>query len=142
MAERIIVRQNNAFETEVLASDAHQTGPEALRPVEHLHGLTPYGMLLASLGSCTAILLHTYAQRHGLDLRVVELRLRYGRDFKSDCEDCDVNDRYEERIDLEIGLTGGLAADEREKLLLIAKQCPIHRLLKSGIEVRSQPVSD
>src|SRR5947207_2557634 len=142
MAERVIIRQDNTFKTEILASDAHQPDSEEVRPVEHLHGLTPYGMLLASLGSCTAILLHTYAQKRGLDLRVVELRLQYERDFRSDCEDCDANDRYEERIDLAIGLTGGLAAGEREKLLLIAKQCPIHRLLKTGIEVRSQPVSD
>jgi len=27
------------------------------------------------LGSCTATVLHTYAQHHGVDLREVELRL-------------------------------------------------------------------
>ena len=44
--------------------------------MEHIHQLTPHGLLLAGLGGCIAILLHTYAQHHRLILREVELHIR------------------------------------------------------------------
>ena len=92
-------------------------------------------MLLASLGSCTAILLHSYAQSRGLKLREAELHLSYARDFKQDCDNCERADQYDERIDLEIALSGDLSEQEREKLFLISRQCPIHKIIKSGIQV-------
>jgi len=135
MAERVVVRQNDRFELEVLASDPHKESSQAVERVEHLHNLTPYGMLLTSLGSCTAILLHSYAQNRGLKLREVELDLSYARDFKQDCDNCEVADQYDERIDLEIALSGELTEQERERLLLVSWQCPIHKIIKSGIQV-------
>jgi uncharacterized OsmC-like protein len=141
MAERVIIRQNNRFEIELFASDPHGEGPEETRPVERVDDLTPYGMLLASLGSCTAILLHSYAQSRGLKLREVELQLRYARDFKHDCQNCEGPDQYDEYIDLDITLAGELAEQERERLLLISRQCPIHKIIKSGIEVRARQAS-
>ena len=137
MAERVILRQNDSFEVEVLASSPHEEDSQALQRVEHLHNLTPYGMLLTSLGSCTAILLHSYAQNRGLKLHEVELRLSYARDFKQDCDNCEGEDQYDERIDLEIKLSGELSEQERERLFLVSRQCPIHKILKGGIRVHT-----
>jgi putative redox protein len=137
MAERIVLRQNDRFEVEVLASSPHEEGSEALERVEHLHDLTPYGMLLMSLGSCTTILLHSYAQNHGLKLRDVELHLSYARDFKQDCDNCEGADQYDEQIELEVALSGELTEQERERLLLVSRQCPIHKIIKSGIQVHT-----
>jgi uncharacterized OsmC-like protein len=136
MAERVVLRQNDRFEVEVLASSPPEEDSQALERVEHLQNLTPYGMLLASLGSCTAILLHSYAQNRGLKLREVELQLSYARNFKQDCDDCEGADQYDERIDLEIALSGELTEQERERLLLVSMQCPIHKIIKGGIQVR------
>jgi uncharacterized OsmC-like protein len=137
MAERVIVRQNGAFETEILAADPHDPHDEHLHPVQHIHQLTPYGMLLAGLTACTAIVLHTYAQYHDVALDEVELRARYDRVFAEDCEHCEGIDEYEEQIEEEIVLIGDLTAQERSKLLVISRQCPIHKMLAHGIEVRS-----
>ena len=137
MGERIVLRQNDRFELEVLATSPHEEGSEALERVEHLHDLTPYGMLLMSLGSCTTILLHSYAQNHGLKLREVELHLSYARDFKQDCDNCEDADQYDERIELEVTLTGELTEQERERLLLVSRQCPIHKIIKGGIQVHT-----
>jgi putative redox protein len=136
MAERVVIRQNDRFEVEVLASDPHKEDSDQMQAVEHLHGLTPYGMLLASLGSCTAILLHSYAQSRGLKLREVELNLSYARDFKQDCDDCEAADRYDERVDLQVELSGELTEQERERLFLVSRQCPIHKIIKGGIDVQ------
>jgi putative redox protein len=138
MGERVIVRQNSEFETEILALDPHNPDDEQFHLVEDVRHLTPYGMLLSGLGACTAIVLHTYAQYHEVDLREVELRLEYDRVFAEDCEDCEEIQEYEEQIDEEIALVGGLAPEEHKRLLQVSKHCPIHKILTQGIEVHSR----
>jgi len=107
--------------------------------------LTPYGMLLVGLGSCTAIVLHTYAQHHSVDLRDVELRLQYDRVFAEDadkkhpCEDCEGIHEYKEQADKkhpieeEIVLTGELTPEERKRLFLVSRHCPIHKMLTDAV---------
>jgi uncharacterized OsmC-like protein len=138
MGEQVIVRQNSRFETEILALDAHDPDAQAFHPVGDVRYLTPYGMLLAGLGSCTAIVLHTYAQHHGVDLREVELRLEYDRVFAADCEDCEGIDEYKEQIEEDIALFGELAPEERNRLFLVSRHCPVHKILAQGIEVHSR----
>lgn len=142
MAEHLILRQNHDFETEFLSMDPHQPESEEFKPVTNLHELTPYGLFLAGLAGCTAIVLHTYAQNHGLNLKEVELRLTYDRVFAEDCEDCEEIERYTEQIDEEIVLVGELDEREREKLFLVSKQCPIHKIVEDGIEVHSTLVEE
>jgi len=135
MAEIVVIRQNSKFETEFLGADteAEETAGRELHPVHAIHDLSPYGLLLASLGACTAILLHSYAQNHQVALTDVELRLTYGRVFATDCKECEEKDKYEEGITAEVGLVGDLPAAERDKLFLIAKHCPVHKILHNGI---------
>jgi uncharacterized OsmC-like protein len=140
MAEKVTVRQNNQFETDVLAQDPHNPDDQELYPIGDVHQLTPYGMLLAGLGSCTAIVLHTYAQYHDVALHEVELRLKYDRVFADDCKDCAGIEEYTEQIEEEIVLTGDLTPEEHKRLLVISRQCPIHKILAHGIEIESRLV--
>jgi putative redox protein len=141
MGERVIVRQNREFGTEILALDPHDPDAAELRPVGDIYHLTPYGMLLAGLGACTAIVLHTYAQYHDVGLHEVELRLEYDRVFAEDCEQCETIDEYTERIEEEIILIGDLSPQDHRRLFMVSKQCPIHKMLAHGIEVRSRLAS-
>ena len=142
MGETIIVRQKSNYDTEILGPDPNDPESQALHRVTNIYDLTPYGMLLASLGSCTAVLLNSYAQHHGLELRKVELTLRYDRNFKKDCQNCEEIDQYEEEINEEIAFTGNLTSSNREKLFLISHHCPIHKMLKTGIKVNAQPAKN
>lgn len=142
MTERLILRQNNKFETEFLSTDPHRPDSPEFQPRAYVHELTPYGMFLAGLAGCTSVILHTYAQNHGLDLREVELRLTYERVFDEDCETCEEIDQYTEQIEEEILLVGELDESERDKLFLVSKQCPIHRIVEDGIEVHSKLVKE
>ena len=137
MSESVIVRQNSSFEIDILAQDAHNPQDDQFYKVDAVHHLTPYGMLLSGLGSCTAIVLHTYAQHHGVDLREVELRLTYDRVFADVCVECEGILEYREQIDEQIVLTGDLTPQERKKLFSVSRHCPIHKMLLHGIEVRS-----
>lgn len=142
MGERVIVHQNSDFETAILAADPHDPDAENFHPVADISQLTPYGMLLAGLGSCTAIVLHTYAQHHDVHLDEVELRLQYDRVFAEDCEDCEGIEEYREQIKEEIALVGELALEERKRLFIVSGHCPIHKMLLHGIEVRSYLAED
>ena len=136
MAELVIVRQKSNFDTEFWTADTDSPDPamRELRPVHAVHELSPYGMLLAGLGSCTAILLHSYAQNHNVDLQQVELRVSYDRIFDEDCAHCEEIGEYAEKISAEVGLTGGFDEKERKKLFLISRHCPVHKILHDGIE--------
>ena len=137
MSEAVIVRQNKDFEIAFWVLHGHGDEEPAFYPVEHVSELSPYTMLLTSLASCTAILLHTYAQHRQLDLEEVELRLQYGRVFDEDCENCEEIDRYEEQIEEMFIFTGDLSTEERTRLFQVAKQCPIYKMLHDGVHVKS-----
>jgi len=144
MPERIVVRQKNTFEIEFLAADPHgdDARDQPLKLVSAIHELTPYGMMLAGLGSCTSILLHTYAQNHGVDLHEVELRLSYDRVFQEDCETCEEGQEYREQINKDVVLRGDLSPKERKKLFVISKLCPVHHILKDGVTTSSRLVEE
>ena len=142
MAERVIVRQNDKFETDFLAYDPHDPDADHVHPVAYVHQLTPYGMLLAGLAACTGIVLHTYAQHHGVELDEVELYVEYDRVFADDCEECEGIDEYKEQIDEEIVLIGDLTPEERKRLFIVSRHCPIHKIISHGIEVNSRLVED
>jgi uncharacterized OsmC-like protein len=137
LGESVIVHQNSDFETDILARDPHDPDAQQFYPVDDVNQLTPYGLLLSGLGSCTAIVLHTYAQHHGVDLQEVELRLKYDRVFADDCVQCESIQEYKEQIEAEITLIGNLTPEEHKRLLMVSGHCPIHKMLTHGIEVKS-----
>jgi uncharacterized OsmC-like protein len=140
MGERVIVRQNSQFEIEALAQDPHNPDDREFYPVGDIHQLTPYGMLLTGLGSCTTVVLHTYAQYHDVALAEAEIHLEYDRVFADDCKDCEGIEEYKEQIDMGITLFGDLTPEERHRLFVVSKHCPIHKMLVHGIEVVSHPL--
>lgn len=138
MSERVVVHMNSEFGAYFTVSDPeNETGAEP-RDVTALHQLTPYGMLLASLGTCTAMVVHTYARNRDLPLEEVELILEFGRAFDNDCENCEQIDHYDEVIREEIRLQGNLSVEQRQKLFQISHQCPINKMLQAGTKIDSR----
>jgi len=131
----MVVRQNNSFQTLFWYADTDEQPDQSLELVEGLHELTPYGMMLASLASCTAIVMHTYAQAHHIHLHEVELRASYDRTYRTDCTDCEDEAAFEEEIVLEILVVDDLSARDRKRLLRAAELCPIHKILQHGTSV-------
>jgi uncharacterized OsmC-like protein len=137
MTEKIIVRQKADFSTEILVADPDNPDSHELMTVHSIFELTPYSMLLASIGTCTTILLHSYAQKRGIDLQEVEIRLEYKRNFKEDCENCENIEAYTDQIDKEMTFTGTLKDVEKERLLAVSHQCPVHRIVEDGIPIKA-----
>ena len=138
MSERVVVYQDKSFRTDFRAADPSDEDTSEVEPVMHLHNLTPYGMLLASVGACTAIVVNTYARNHDIPLRGITVDSSYERIFADDCEDCDINNKYEEVIRKLVDLEGDLEDSQRKRLHQVAKACSVRRLLENGIRFVSE----
>ena len=96
----------------------------------------PYDYLLIALGSCTSMTVGLYARRKQLPLENITVSLSHSRIHAKDCEECEMKEGMLDRIDISIELTGPLTPEQREKLMEIAAKCPVHRTLKSEINIR------
>jgi putative redox protein len=101
-------------------------------------GPTPYDLLLAALGSCTSMTAGVYARRKGWLLESVTVRLNHSRIHAADCANCETEEGMLDRIDLVIELEGTLTQAQRARLLEITERCPVHRTLRSEIEIVSR----
>lgn len=96
-------------------------------------GPTPYDLLLAALGACTAMTVRLYADHKRLPLERVTVDLRHDKVHASDCAECETRDAKIDRIDRVLTLEGDLDDAQRAKLLEIANKCPVHRTLHAEV---------
>src|SRR5688572_27254356 len=99
----------------VIADEPDAVGGDDLGP-------TPYELLLASLGACTAMTLRLYADRKQWPLDGVRLRLSHERIYQTDCDDCATDGATPtgariERITCEIELLGPLDDAQRARIM-------------------------
>ncbi|MBA2435086.1 MAG: OsmC family protein [Chthoniobacterales bacterium] len=100
----------------------------------------PYDYLLAALGSCTSMTVGWYARRQKIPLESITVRLRHSRIHARD-ETCETKAGMLDRIDLDLQLTGPITTEQHAKLMEVAAKCPVHRTLKSEIDIRLRAVT-
>jgi putative redox protein len=81
--------------------------------------------------------INLYAERKGLPLRSVGVRLRHDRNHAEDCAECEDGVRRLELIEAEVSLDGDLNDAQRARLLEIADKCPVHRSLEGPLTLRT-----
>ena len=86
-------------------------------------GPNPQELLAASLASCTAITMETYAQRKGWDIGGVEVEAEYTPAERG----CPT------KFSLTLRLPSGLTDEQVERLRVIAAKCPVHRTLDGEV---------
>jgi len=137
---QVIVSSEAGLTQEIVAGN-HRLLPDEPAPIGTDRGPTPYDLLLAALGSCTSMTLRLYAQRKGWDLKRVMVRLEHSRIHADDCVGCETKRGFLDRIDRQIELTGNLDDEQKRRLLEIAERCPVHRTLKSEINIRTSLIT-
>lgn len=105
---------------EPLSAGGHDTGP------------SPYELLLAALGACTAMTVRIYAQRHTWPLEKVSVALSHEKVQGPEGEG--KIDKFSRAVTLE----GALDDAQRQRLLEIATRCPVSQTLQrpSLVETR------
>jgi putative redox protein len=96
-------------------------------------GPSPYDLLTAALGSCTAMTVRLYADFKKLPLERISVNLRHEKIHATDCRECETKEGRIDKIERVIDLQGPLDDAQREKLLEIANKCPVHRTLHSEV---------
>lgn len=94
-------------------------------------GFKPFALLEASLATCIAMTIRMYADRHGWPLPDLEVRVAYEQ---SRGEDPLL------RYDIDFG-SADLAPDVRERLLRVAKACPVHKALLNPMKIERRDLS-
>ncbi len=105
-------------------------------------GFSPYELLLASLGSCTAMTLEMYARRKAWPLEQVRITLAFDRVHLGDAENCDAPAKRVDRITRQIELLGPLDHEQRRRLVEIAGKCPVHKTLTNGPAIVDELVAE
>ncbi|MFP2927050.1 OsmC family protein, partial [Pyxidicoccus sp. 3LG] len=100
-------------------------------------GPTPYGLLLAALGACTAMTLRMYAARKGWPLEHVHVHLSHDKVHAKDCAECETKVGKVDQLRRSVRVQGPLTPEQREKLLAMADRCPVHQTLESEVDVRT-----
>jgi putative redox protein len=132
-----VVVTNDAGLAQQIVSGHHSWKADEPVPAGTDTGPSPYDLMLSALGACTSMTLRLYAQRKGMDLKRITVKLRHYRVHVEDCTDCESKPNFLFRIDREIQVEGDLSEEQKSRLLEIAEHCPVHRTLTSKIDIQT-----
>lgn len=105
---------------EIIADEPKNVGGENL-------GMMPTELLIAALAACTSATLRMYADRKEWSLEDVNTDIKL------------IENKYDDaRIIRTIEMTGDLDDKQRDRLLQIANKCPVHKMLKNGLDIETK----
>lgn len=110
-------RNGKFFADEPVKSGGQDTGPD------------PYTLLLSSLASCTLATLRMYIDRKGWDIPHISVKANMYQTIK--------DEKTTTVIDRDINFLQPLPDEQRSRLIEIAEACPVSKILKGEIHVRT-----
>ena len=90
-------------------------------------GLSPYDLLTAALGECTAMTIRWYARQKSFPLEKVAVEIIYDKEGKTDV--------FTKVIQL---IGPDLTPDQHTKLIEIAAKCPVQRTIEGPPLIRTE----
>jgi putative redox protein len=111
---------------QVVSGHHHLTADETLAAGGSDAGFAPRELLLASLGSCTAVALRKHAAQHDWTLGKITVGVRWSRDESG-----------EEHIERRLSFSKPLTAGQKAQLLEVAEASPVSSVVGAGIRIQS-----
>jgi len=100
---------------------------------EHLGGTdrgpAPHELLVATLASCVATMIASYAQNRGWEIDEMSVEVDYDPDSSP------------RRFSVELHLPDALAPEQRRRLERVAETCPVRRAMEAGFAFEERTVA-
>jgi putative redox protein len=123
---RVVARRREGFVHEVDIEDGAHTlvvdEPVAAGGTDA--GPAPTRLVAAALAGCVAVTMEMYAERKGWDIGAVEVDV-----------DVEYDNFAPSSFAVSIRLPSELSDEQRERLLVIARKCPVHKVIGSETPV-------
>jgi uncharacterized OsmC-like protein len=136
----VIVRSGNSLRNEIEAGPHRMIADEPASAGGTEAGPTPYDFLAAGLGACTSMTMRVVAKRENIPLEGVEISVENDRMHAQDCADCLTTSGYIHRFSVAIKLIGTLTPAQRDRMLDVARRCPVNKTLTSEIRIEERLV--
>jgi putative redox protein len=114
---------------QVVSGHHHLTADETVAAGGSDAGFAPRELLLASLGTCTAVALRKHAAQNDWMLGKITVGVRWSRDAQG-----------HEHIERRLSFTRPLTAEQKTRLLEVAEATPVSAVLRAGIRIQSSVV--
>ena len=125
------------YTTEVMTPNHHLIADEPSDVGGSDLGPNPYDLLMASLGSCTAMTLKMYAERKKWPLEQVSVFLNHEKVHLSDSKNPEESAAKVSQFTRIIEIEGDLDEEQRQNLLEISNKCPVHKTLQEEIIIQT-----
>ncbi len=125
------------FATEIKTPNHHLISDEPLEVGGTNLGPNPYDLLMAALGSCTAMTLKLYAARKKWPLTEVSVYLNHNKIHLEDSKHSGEPGAKVSHFTRIIELEGDLDQEQRHRLLEISNRCPVHKTLQEEIVIQT-----
>lgn len=132
MADPVIVKERlgGKYTQDVLTSRHHLLADEPESYGSADLGPTPYEYLCAALGACTTITMRMYIERKGWAVEHLACEVSHKKLAIADLPPKDVFTRA-------ITIRGDIDEATRERILVIANKCPVHKTLHASSDIET-----
>jgi putative redox protein len=126
------------FLTHLLAGQHHLLADEPESVGGQNLGPSPYELVTAGLGACTAMTLKMYANRKNWAIQEIKVHLSFDGNYAEDCAHCEDQKPKMGQFKRLIEVEGNLDEKQEKRLLAIANKCPVHRTLEQGVTISTE----
>jgi putative redox protein len=126
MASTVTGRIGHNHYSTIIHNDRHELIAD--EPANHNGtdlGFNPEELLCSALTACTAITLRMYADRKEWQVEEIKVSVQIERDAAQNITN----------VKRDITITGQIDEVQRARMLAIANQCPIHKILSNPIHI-------
>jgi putative redox protein len=138
MAQKTIANiadaQGSPLAIAIEVSGHHISGDEPTSKGGGNHGPSPYDLLTASLGACTAITVRWYAKQKAWPLEHVHVEVEHGKIRLAGSDE--VVDQFVKTVTI---VGPDLTPEQHTKLRDVAEKCPVHKTLTGQIRIDTVP---
>ena len=104
-------------------------------------GPTPYDLLTAALGTCTAMTMKMYADRKGWPLDGVTVQVTHENNHECVHAKAMEDGTKIQALNRRISIHGDeLDDDQKARILEMADKCPVHRTLEGELHIHTDPL--